>query len=342
MTQAAAPRNVPTPQEQILAIVNNHWQGRCVGVAAWLELADQLANGPLDVDVLAERTETHGPSLYRMLRALESTGIFTQTSPRVFGNTPQSECLRRHAPGSQWAWIRICLCPDSFVEDGWSGLLLAVKNGKTGYDQVRGQSAWEFMQTNPEQHTNFNAAMRDLSASMTPAVTGSYDWSKIPVIADIGGGIGSQLSSILDAHPSVRGILFDQPSVLAEAPAHDRMERVGGDFFAEIPVQADAYLMRWVIHDWSDDKAVAILKNVRKAAPPNARVVLVEWVIPETAEFDSGKWMDINMLVNADGRERTASEFRSLFEQAGFELEDIIPTPSPLRIIVGKSAASAR
>jgi len=150
------------------------------------------------------------------------------------------------------------------------------------------------------------------------------------------------LSSILDAHPSVRGILFDQPSVVAEAPAHDRMERVGGDFFAEIPVQADAYLMRWVIHDWSDDKARAILKNVRKAAPPNARVVLVEWVIPETAEFDSGKWMDINMLVNAGGRERTASEFRSLFEQAGFELEDIIPTPSPLRIIIGKSVPSTR
>jgi len=159
------------------------------------------------------------------------------------------------------------------------------------------------------------------------------------VIADIGGGIGSQLSSILDAHPSVRGILFDQPSVVAEAPAHDRMERVGGDFFTEIPVQADAYLMRWVIHDWSDDKALAILKNVRKAAPPKARVVLVEWVIPETAEFDSGKWMDINMLVNAGGRERTASEFRSLYEQAGFELEHIIPTPSPLRIIIGKLRA---
>ena len=150
-----------------------------------------------------------------------------------------------------------------------------------------------------------NAAMRDLSAAMTPAVTASYDWSKIPVIADIGGGIGAQLSSILDAHPSVRGILFDQASVVAEAPAHDRMERVGGDFFTEIPVQADAYLMRWVIHDWADDKAVAILKNVRRAEPPEAQVVLMEWVIPETAEIDSGKWMDINMLVNAGGRERT-------------------------------------
>jgi hypothetical protein len=336
MREAAAPMKAPTPQEQILGIVNNHWQSRCLGVAAQLELADQLANGPLHVDVLAERTQTHAPSLYRMLRALESTGIFTQSSPRVFANTPQSDCLRRYATGSQWAWIRICLCPDSFIEEGWRGLLLALKNGQPGYDQLHGCSMWEFMQSNPEQRTNFNAAMRDLSASMTPAVTASYDWSTFPVIADIGGGTGSQLSSILDAHPSCRGILFDQPQVVAEAPLHDRMERVGGNFFTEIPVQADAYLMRWIIHDWADDKAIAILENVRRIAPSGARLVLVEWVIPETAAFDTGKWMDINMLVNTSGRERTASEFRSLYDQAGFELEHIIPTPSPLRIIIGK------
>jgi len=339
MPETGAQTTAPAPQEQILGIVNNHWQSRCVGVAAQLELADQLANGPLHVDVLAERTQTHAPSLYRMLRALESTGIFTQSSPGVFANTPQSECLRRYAPGSQWAWIRICLCPDSFVEDGWRGLLLAVKNGQTGYDQLMGRSAWEFLQSNPEQQANFNAAMRDLSASMTPAVTTSYDWRKFAVIADIGGGIGTQLSSILDAHPSCRGILFDQPHVVAESPLHDRMERVGGDFFREIPVQADAYLMRWIIHDWADDKAIAILENVRRAAPPGARLALAEWVLSETADLDAGKWMDINMLVNAGGRERTASEFRSLYDQAGFELEHIIPTPSPLRIIIGKVRA---
>jgi hypothetical protein len=339
MPETGAQTTAPTPQEQILGIVNNHWQSRCVGVAAQLELADHLADGPLHVDVLAERTQTHTPSLYRMLRALESTGIFAQSSPRVFVNTPQSECLRRYATGSQWAWIRICLCPDSFVEDGWRGLMLAVKNGQPGFDQLRGCSPWEFMQSNPEQRTNFNAAMRDFSASITPAVTASYDWSEFPVIADIGGGIGAQLASILDAHPTCRGILFDQPEVVRESPSQDRMERVGGDFFTEIPVQANAYLMRWIIHDWADDKAIAILENVRRAAPPGARLVLVEWIIPETADFDAGKWMDINMLVNTGGRERTASEFRSLYEQAGFELDQIIPTASPLRIIIGKLRA---
>jgi hypothetical protein len=181
--------------------------------------------------------------------------------------------------------------------------------------------------------------MRDLSASITPAVTAAFDWSQFPTIADIGGGIGAQLASILDAHPSCRGILFDQPQVVAQAPPHKRMEKAGGDFFTNVPIQADAYLLRWIIHDWAEDKAVAILENVRKIAGPGARLVLVESVIPETAEFDMGKWMDLNMLVMAGGRERTATEFAELYAKAGFELQQIIPTASPLSILVGKVRA---
>ena len=132
---------------------------------------------------------------------------------------------------------------------------------------MTGQSAWQHLQSNPQTQTIFNQAMRDLSASISPAVAASFDWSRFPVIADIGGGIGSQLSSILDAHPSCRGILFDQPAVVAEAP-DGRIERVGGDFFKDVPVQADAYVMRWILHDWSDEESVALLTNVRRVAMP--------------------------------------------------------------------------
>jgi hypothetical protein len=339
MTQATMQIGAPTPQEQILGIVNNYWQACCVGAAAQLEIADLLAGGPLHVDVLAERSKTHAPSLHRLLRALESIGIFTQTSPRVFANTPQSECLRRYKEGSQWAWVRITLCPDSFPVDGWRGLMLALRNGRTGIEQVRGVLPWELLQGDPEQSAFFNAAMRDLSAAMTPAVTASYDWSQFGVIADIGGGIGAQLTGILDAHPSCRGILFDQSHVVEQAPPHDRIERVSGDFFAAVPVRADAYLMRWVIHDWADEQALAILGNVKQSARPGAKLILVEWVINETAEPDTAKWMDINMLVNAGGRERSAGEFRELYDRAGFDLERIVPTPSPLSIIVGTARA---
>jgi len=328
----------PTPQEQILSIVNNHWQSCCVGAAAQLEVADLLADGPLHVDILAERTNTYAPNLYRMLRALESTGIFTQTSPRVFGNTPASDCLRRNLAGSNWAWIRFTLCAGAPVFEGWRGLLLSLQNGRPGFDQVMGQSAWEHLQSNPSTQTIFNQAMRDLSASISPAVAASFDWSRFPIVADIGGGIGSQLSSILDAHPSCRGILFDQTAVVAEA-ADGRLERIGGDFFTEVPVQANAYVMRWVLHDWSDEEAIRLLTNVRRAATSDAYLMVVESVIPDTPAFDLGKWMDLNMMAMATGRERTAGEFRDLFERAGFTLEQIVPTPSPLSIVVGKPYA---
>jgi hypothetical protein len=339
LTEDAAQMNVPTPQERVLGIVNNHWQACAVGVAAQLELADLLSEGPLDVDTLAKRTKTHGPSLFRMLRALESTGVFEQVSSRVFANTPMSECLRRHVPGSQWAWIRVALCADAPILDGWRGLMQALKNGRPGFDQLRGQNAWQYLQETPEMGTIFNQAMRDLSTSITPAVTSSLDWSRFPVIADVAGGLGTQLLSILEAHPSCRGVLFDQPQVISEAAQNGRMERIGGDLFVEIPVVADAYLLRWVLHDWSDDKSIAILENVKRSAKPDARVLLVESVIPETPEFDMGKWMDINMLVMAGGRERTAAEFSELYDQAGFDLEQIVATPSPLSIIIGKPRA---
>lgn len=322
------------PHEQILGIVNNYWQGCAVGAAAQLEIADLLNDGPLSVERLAERSETHAPSLFRMLRALECTGVFKQTAPGVFANTPASECLRRNAPGSQWAWIRVTLGADGMVNDGWRGLMLSLRNGEPGFEQLHECDGWTYMQNNPAQGTVFNAAMRDLSAAISPAVAASFDWGRFPVIADLGGGVGAQLLAILEAHANCRGILFDQPQVVAEAPEHARMEAVGGDFFTAIP-QADAYLMRWILHDWDDEKALAILQNIKRAAKPGAALMVVESVIPETAEFDMGKWMDVNMLVMAGGRERTAGEFRELFDRAGFDFDEIVPTPSPLCIVKG-------
>ncbi len=339
MPEDAPPTHALSPQEQILQVVNNYWRACGVGAAAQLELADHLARGPMHVADLARRTQTHAESLYRLLRALECTGIFAQVSPRIFANTPASECLRRDVPGSQWAWIRVTLCADGFISGGWRGLMHALREGKPGFERLHGQTGWEHLQSNPQQATIFNQAMRDLSASIMLAVTASFAWSQFPVIADIGGGVGAQLMNILDANPSCRGILFDQPSVVAEAPDHPRMERVGGDFFLAIAVKADAYVLRWIIHDWSDEQAAAILKNIGRSCKRDARLILLESVVPEIAEFDLGKWMDVNMLVMAGGRERTASEFRELYAKAGFELEQIVPTSSPLSIIVGRPLA---
>jgi hypothetical protein len=171
---------------------------------------------------------------------------------------------------------------------------------------------------------------------MTPAVTAAYKWSRFPVIADIGGGIGTQLVDILEAHPGCRGVLFDQPEVVAGSIPHPHVKRVAGNFFEHIPVDADAYLLRNIIHDWSDADSLSILRTLHKATKPSARVMLIEWLIPDTPEFNFGKWSDVNMMAALGGRERTKAEFERLFEESGFELDEIVATSSTFTITVGR------
>jgi hypothetical protein len=220
--------------------------------------------------------------------------------------------------------------------EAWNGLLDSIQTGKTAFDHMHGCSLWEWLKHHAEIWSIFNEGLRQFSIAMTPAITASYDWSRFPVIADIGGGIGTQLVDILDAHPSCRGLLFEQSEVLAQAIAHDRVERMSGDFFQSVPAGADAYLLRFIIHDWNDPEASTILRNVRQATKPTSRLAVIEMVIPETPEFTFGKWEDVQMLVQTGGRERTAAEYGELYAQAGFELEHIIPTPSPVSIIIGR------
>jgi hypothetical protein len=324
-----------TPDEQILSVIQGYWQSRALAVAAELELADLLSQGPLSVEVLAARSNADPSTLFRLLRALESTGIFQQVSPRVFANTPVSECLRKDHPRSQWAWTRLTLSTGLGQYEGWAGLLDSVKTGNVAYDQIFGRPYWQFLQQNPEKSAIFNEAMRSLSSPMTPAVTAAFDWSRFPVIADVGGGIGSQLVDILNAHPSCRGILFDQPGVIAGRITHDRVQAVGGDFLECVPEDADAYMLRWIIHDWADPEAIVILGNVRKAMKPGSVVAVIEWVIPETPEPNFGKWMDLHMLAMLGGRERTAAEYGELFAKAGLKLERVLPSASSLSIVIG-------
>lgn len=315
-------------------------QGRCVVAATELGLADALAAGPLTVDVLARQTGTDADSLFRLMRALESIGIFTQVSPKVFANTPVSECLRRDVPGSTWAFMRV-QAPGWHYWDGLSELLPTLQTGKTAMHERLGYDSWEFYRRNPEQWPVFNEAMRSVTAPMTPTITAAYDWSRFPVIADIAGGIGTQLVDILDAHPACRGVVFDLPEVVSTAIPHARVERVAGNFFEEVPVEADAYILRNIIHDWNDEKALAILKTLRRATKPTARVMLLEWALPDTPDFHVGKWTDMIMMTGVGGRERTRSDFEALFAASGFALEDVIPTASMFSIVVGRPVAQA-
>jgi len=273
---------------------------------------------------------------FRLLRALESTGIFTQTSPRVFANTPTSECLRKDVPGSQWPLVLQNLSKGNGPFEAWEKLEYAVRTGGPSVEKVYGYDFWELLRRNPQASAATNGAMRSASVAMTPAVTAAYEWSRFPVIADIGGGIGTQLVSILDASPASKGILFDKPYLRAESISHDRIEVIGGDFFESVPTGADAYLLRFVLHDWADAEAALILGSLRRATNPTARLIVVESVIPEGPAFNFGKWSDLQMLVCVGGRERTETEYRELLTATGFDLQEVVATDSPLSLLVAK------
>src|SRR5258708_7511597 len=329
---------VPAPHEQILAITAGFWHSRALAVATELELADLLAAGPLHIDVLASRTKTYSPSLFRLLRALESLGIFSQISPMVFANTPSSECLRRNVPNTQWAWVRAQLSVGGGVYEGWSGLGDSIKTGDTAFDQVLGCGFWEYYRRNPEASTIFNEAMRLIGKHNSPQGARAYDWSRFPVVADIGGGIGGLLVDILNAHPSCLGLLFDELEVVQQAISHERLQPIGGDFFQTVPTGADAYILRWIIHDWPEADAVALLGKVREAMKPGARLILLEEGIPEERDLVPGKWIDVLMLAITGGRERTKNEYSELLSAARFELEEVVPTTGPLSILIAKAS----
>jgi O-methyltransferase domain/Dimerisation domain len=330
-----------TPHEHIFAITVGFWQSRALAVAAELELADLLAAEPLHINVLASRTNTHAPSLFRLLRALESLSIFKQISPMVFANTPSSECLRKNVPNTEWAWVRAQLSVGGGVYEGWSGLGASIKTGDTAFDQVLGCGFWEYYRRNPEAGTIFNEAMRLIGKHNSPEVAQAYDWNQFPVIADIGGGIGGLLVDILDAHPSCRGLLFDEPKVIQQAISHERLQPIGGDFFQTVPSGADAYILRWIIHDWSEAEALALLGKVREAMKPGARLILLEELIPEVPDLVPGKWIDVLMLAITGGRERTENEYSELLSSANFELEEVVPTTGPLSILIAKARERA-
>ena len=326
------------PHEQILAITEGFWHSRALALATELEIAELLADGPLHVDLLAYKTtKTYPPALFRLLRALETVGVFEQVSPRAFANTPASDCLRRNARNSQWAWVRAQLSVGGGVYEAWSRLIASLQTGSIAFDRALGCNLWEYYSRNTKSGAIFNEALRLAGKYNSSQIASAYNWSRFPVIADVGGGVGGLLVEILDAYPSCRGLLFDDPKVLQQAIPHERIQTIGGDFFRSVPAGPDAYILRWIIHDWSEEKTVTLLNNIHTAMKPGGRLILIEEVIPDGAEAVPGKWLDMLMMATTGGRERTEKEYRELLSTGGFELEEVVPTSGPLSILIAKA-----
>ncbi|HYG82887.1 MAG TPA: methyltransferase [Pyrinomonadaceae bacterium] len=333
---AAAP--APTPEMILTQMAFGALVTQALYVVAKLGVADLLAGRPQSVARLAAETRTHEQALYRVLRSLAGAGVFEEVEPRVFGLTPVGEALRTDAPnsmrsglifmGEEWHW-RV-----------WADMLYSVRTGKPAWGHVHGGEVFDYFAVNPAQAEIFNRAMTDMSATTAPAVVEAYDFSGIGTIADIAGGHGYLLSQVLKANPNARGILFDvQPVIegagqlLEREGVADRVEKVAGDFFARVPAAADVYMMKHIIHDWDDERAVMILRNINEAMKRDGRVLLIEIVVPEGNEPHLSKFMDLEMLASPGGVERTAKEYRDLLASAGLRLTRIVPTKSPFSII---------
>jgi hypothetical protein len=315
----------PHEFRELLAVVRGYERSRALTVAAELGIADLLQDGPRDADELAAATGTHAPTLYRLLRALASIGIFAEGAGRRFALNPMGDYLRRDHPLSVDPATR--MFGADYEWRAWGELAHSVRTGENAAEYALGCDVWEHRRRHPEYGTVFDAAMRTFSRETSAAVLAAHDFGRYGVIADIGGGTGAVLAAMLTAHPSVRGILFDQPHVVAgadpvlrAAAVADRVRVVPGDFFAEVPAGADAYVLARVLHDWADEDAVRILHSVRAAMAPEARLLLIEAVVGPPNEDPAGKFLDLMMLVSAGGQERTEDEWRVLLAAADLEL----------------------
>jgi hypothetical protein len=325
----------------MIQFITGFWTSRAVYIAAKLGIADLLQSGPKTVQELAAATGTHAPSLYRIMRALTSAGVFKKEHDDRFALTPLSETLVTSVPGSVRPFIISELGQEHYP--AWGNLMHSVKTGEIAFDNFFGMDIWKYFAQNPDDAAVFNDSMSGMTAAANDAIMSVYDFSQFNTVIDIGGGHGGLITSILQKNPQTKGVLFDAPSVIEGARAKlesagltDRCETVGGDFFQAVPAGGDAYVMKWIIHDWEDEKAIKILKNCRQHMQSNSRLIIVDCVVPDNDDPDFSKTFDLNMMVMTGGKERTAAEFRELLAAAGFKLLRTIPTDVPTSIVEGQ------
>ena len=323
----------PTQLRELARLRNGYMVSHAMFVVAKLGIADHLIDGPEGSDELARSTGTHAATLDRVLRFLSSVGIFTEIAPRRFALTSLGSGLRSDIPGSIQPMT--VLVSHESIQQAWGQLLHTVQTGDISFDHVQGMGFFDYIGEHPDVAALFHQAMTGaaVSSSSETAVATVYDFSSMHRIVDVGGGEGRLLASILHAYPTLRGILFDRPEVVANAPevlaaagVAERCEIVGGDFFAAIPAGGDGYLLQQIIHDWDEPRAVAILRQCRRAMSASSTLLVVEVAIPKDAGHASPVLeTDMQMMVLAGGIQRTDAGYRALFAETGFRLTTIVP-----------------
>jgi hypothetical protein len=335
----------PQPGEILMQHATGFMVSAALNAVTRLGIPELLKTGPKPTSQLAREASANEDALYRILRALASIGVFNEVSSRTFALTSVGELLCAGVAGSLKEMI--LWWNDRLHYETYAEMEHALRTGETVIEKTHGDACFDYLAKHEEVSGHFNAAMTDFSTVTVPAMLEAYDfsWLNGGTLVDIAGGHGYLLTEVLKKYPQIRGKLFDLEHVLAgagpqieKAGVKSRCETVSGDFFKSVP-EADAYVMKHIIHDWNDEKALTILKNVHRAASAKARILVVDAVLVPGNEPNLAKWLDVEMLMLPGGRERTQEEFAKLFAQAGFKLTRVVPTKSPVSVVEGEKVA---
>lgn len=333
-----------------MQMLSGYWVSQSLYVAAQLGIADHLADGARTVDELARLTNTHADTLHRLLRALAGVGVFATDDAANgikdgdvrFRLTPLATYLQT---GDQTMRAMTIHMGEQPSWRAWGNLLHTVQTGETAFVHANGQEVFPYYAAHPASNEPFNQAMTNFSALVGDAVLKAYDFSPFQKIVDIGGGHGSLLAAILKSNPQARGVVFDLEATTAKARENlqaqglaSHCEAVGGDFFAAVPAGGDAYTLKFIIHDWDEERALTILRNVHRAMRDDGKLLLIETLVPESNEPSFAKLFDLHMAVMTGGRERTERQYAELFAKAGFRLTRIVPTEGLMSVIEGEKA----
>ncbi len=340
--EAAAEAVTPEAAAEVRRILSGVRLSQAVSVAALLGIPDALADGPRSADEIGSAVGGDEATTYRLLRALAAAGILRESDDRTFALTDRGIALRSDVAGS--VRDQAILFGKSYVLNAWGNLEHSIRTGENAFTALNGEDVWAWRARDPAEQSAFNRAMASASAPVGPALARAESFEGAETVADIGGGSGTLLAALLSQKPGLKGILFDQPNVVAEAPpilaaagVSDRTELVGGSFFESVPT-VDVYLMKAILHDWPDAECHAILRTIRAAAKPTSRLLVIERVLGGPNEDLAGKLMDLHMLVMPGGLERSLDEWRELLAAGGFELVGTRPLVQDWQVIEGTPA----
>jgi O-methyltransferase/methyltransferase family protein len=329
----------PSAEVKLLELMRGYRQPRALHLVVELGIADLLREGARSGEELAAATGSHPLALTRLLRALASSGVFVETAPGVFAHSAMSEYLRRDHPQSRVPSIEFLGA--EYTLASWAALEFSIKTGKSAFQHVHGKNKWEYNEEHPREGAIFDQVMAGARPARIAALLSGYDFAGSSLVVDVGGGRGQLLAAVLAQHPGLKGILYDLPAVVQEAPAllaaagvQNRCRIESGSFLERVPA-GDTIILSDILHDWPDEQSLAILRACRAAMAPGARVLVVEHVLVPGATPAPVAWLDLQMLIEfGEGRQRSVDELDYLFGATGFRLESVIGTGA-VDIVVG-------